>query len=205
MKRKYIHLMVLPVLLLFMATGCVPTRAAELLEGGGITILKTDTSGNPLENAGFRFCREATRAEENDSSVEKTLLRCDGSYITAVYVTFVVDGESCTEAFTGTDGMIQVRGLPYGSYYLVESRTPEGYQRMKEPVRVRIHKYSHLIREDDFRDDSGILIDNTLHIISLRDTLPHTGEMKGVMVVTAVVAALFSSLSLMLILIRKFL
>jgi len=202
MKRNYIHLMLLPILLTVVITGCFSSnaKAVETSETGGIRILKTDIVGNPLEGAVFRVAREATMEELNDSAVEKALLKVDEKYITIVYETFLTDSPDQIEAVTGADGSIFIQGLCYGSYYLVETTAPQGYQRMKDPIRIRIHKYSHLTDKDGIRDDNGILIDNTLHIITIHHNVPETGQAEQITIYAASVAALFSLLSVLLLL-----
>lgn len=205
MQRNYLHLILLPILITIVITGCFPvdSKGMEYTETGGICILKTDVIGRPLEGARFRIAREATRQELNDSSVEKSLLRADEQYITVVYESFYTDSANQKEARTEDDGKVFIYGLPYGSYYLVESGVPAGYQRMKEPIRIRIHKYSHLTEADEVRDDNGVLIDNTLHIITLRYTIPVVSQMDEITIIAAFVAALFSLISLLLIFSRR--
>lgn len=205
MLRKYVHLLILPVMLTVLLIGCSPvqTQALEPEQTGGIRILKTDALGRPLSEARYRVARKATPQEENDSSIEKGLLKYADTYITVVYVSFCSEAKNCMEAETNEDGELVLSGLPYGTYYLVETQAPQGYERMHEPVRMRIHKYSHLTKQDDFRDDNGLVMDNTLHIVTLGTLIGETGETKGVMSVTVFVAAVFSGLSAMLLLLRK--
>ena len=62
------------------------TAMAAEANTGGINILKTDLVGAGLEGAGYQIAREATRAELEDSSVYKRLLKVGDSNLTVVYV-----------------------------------------------------------------------------------------------------------------------
>lgn len=171
---------IISVIILFLWIAVTPFHFLVFAEEndvscGGINILKTDAFGNALSGAGFQIAREATRRELTDSSVTKRLLRVGGDMLTVVYDAFWNTREMCgkkqTEVITSDCGTAAVYGLPYGTYYLVESRPPEGYNAMPEPLRITIHKYSHLTAEDNIRDDAGTVIDNTVHIITVRYTL----------------------------------
>lgn len=39
---------------------------------------------------------------------------------------------------SGEDGFFQVAGLPYGTYYIVETRAPKGYELLTEPVKFEV-------------------------------------------------------------------
>ena len=82
--------------------------------------------------------------------------------------------------------MARAYGLPEGMSYLVETRPPEGYERMAAPVVLRIHRYSHAIPADGIRDDAGKLIDNTVHIITIRYRLPDTGAARWQLTVSGI-------------------
>lgn len=153
-----------------------PAYAEETVPScGGINVLKTDVFGNPLSGAGYQVAREATQQELTDSAVTKRLLKVGGEMLTVVYDSFwdtrEMSGRKQTEVITEDNGIASVYGLPYGTYYLVESRAPEGYDPMPEPLRITINKYSHLTAEDDIRDDENTVIDNTVHIITIRYSL----------------------------------
>lgn len=156
---------------------CIPVKATEYgVPCGGVHILKTDVLGTGLEGAGFQIAREATTEELKNSSVQKRLLKVGKDTIAVVYDSFwdsrSMVGEKQTEVITAPDGTAAIYGLAYGTYYLVESRAPEGYNRMTSPVRVSINKYSHLTEEDNVRDDENVVIDNTVHIVTIRYSLP---------------------------------
>lgn len=182
MTGKCIRVFVLILLAFLMIPYTLQTADAaenEILRGG-ISILKTDVLGKGLSGVGYQIAREASYAELRDSSVIKRLLTADGQTMTVVYSSFWdsrdMAGEKKEEVITDADGCAVMYGLPYGTYYLVESKPPEGYNKMDSPVRVTVNKYSHLTSADDVRDDADTVIDNTVHIITVRYVLPDTGN-----------------------------
>jgi len=180
---------------LILAQAVLPSEAAETgIVCGGINILKTDVLGTGLPGAGFQIAREATKEELTNSAVPKRLLKVGKDVLAVVYDSFwdcrSMDGERKTEVITADDGTAAIYGLPYGTYYLVESRAPEGYNQMTSPVRVSIHKYSHLTAEDDIRDDENVVIDNTVHIITIRYSMPETENGRFLRICAAIAALL---------------
>lgn len=168
---------------------------------GGINIMKTDVLGNGLSGAGYQIAREATQEELMNSSVTKRLLKTSESMMTVVYVSFwnssEMAGRKVSEAITDSDGTVAIYGLPYGTYYLVESRAPEGYNSMSAPIRVTVNKYSHLTSFDNVRDDNHAVIDNTIHIVTIRHSLHDTHNTIYIRLVISFIALLVSLVALM--------
>ena len=191
MRSKAIGTVVAVLLMVLMV---LPADAAD--PQGGIHILKTDIFGKALPGACYQIAREATSSELQDSSVPKRLLKAGEETLTVVYPSFWdsrgMAGGKKTEVETASDGTAAMYGLPYGTYYLVESKAPEGYDRMTEPIRVTVNKYSHLTAADDVRDDADTVIDNTLHIVTIRYGLPDTGDTAFLSVPTAFAGLLVS-------------
>lgn len=185
---------------------CV-TVWASAIPVGGITILKTDISGNPLEGATFQLVRELQDGELTDRTVEKKILKIGEENRIMALMPFWSDramsGEKQTEVMTNAGGNASIYGIPYGTYYLVEAKAPEGYNRITSPIRVAVHKYSHLTEADQVRDDQNEVIDNTLHIINIRYRLPDTGGLQTLQLAAAGTGILFSSVALLLVMNRK--
>ena len=139
---------------------------------GGIHLLKTDPQGNPLAGAELRIAREATEAELADENMVKQKLTVQGEVLDVVFVDFLpqadLTGEKVDRIVTGDDGKASFCGLAYGSYYLVETKAPAGYNLLTEPVAVQIDGESHLVTEDK---------DPTVRIINTKFVLPETGGM----------------------------
>ncbi len=193
---------------LFLTASAPRAMAAQQgVEVGGIHILKTDVTGTPLKGAVFQLVREADTEELTDRALEKRLVRIgEENRLTAV-MSFWTDrqmaGSRQTQVTTDSHGRAAIYGLPYGTYYLLETEAPQGYNRITAPIRLIIHRYSHLTEEDGFRDDEGELIDNRLHIINVRYTLPDTGSWGTIQLVAAGVGVLFSSAALLMMSTRR--
>ena len=176
--------------------------AAGGIPVGGIELLMTDVAGQPLESAAFEILREPENEELGDHAVEKRMVRIGQEHrimtVESFWTSAEMEGQKQAEVHTGTDGRAGIYGLNYGTYYLLETREPEGFNRIREPIRVTVHKYSHLTAGDGVRDDAGKLIDNTLHIINLRYTLPDTKTWGVVQLAAAGTGILFSSAALLL-------
>lgn len=52
-------------------------------------------------------------------------------------VTWVVEAEA-DELTTGDDGIVEFKGLENGTYYLVETEAPAGYNKLTSPVEVEV-------------------------------------------------------------------
>ena len=199
MKRIIIFLVMLSVFL----CSTVQASASEWgIAAGGLNILKTSITGEPLEGAVFQIVRELREGELTDKTVEKQFLRINGENRLMALETFWPDrsmqGQRQDTVTTDGEGKASIYGLPYGTYYLVEQTAPEGYNRMTDPIRVTIHKYSHLTEADNVRDDQEKIIDNTLHILTVRYTLPDTGSWDTLQLAAGGAGVIFSSAALML-------
>lgn len=197
------------VLLYLMILSILPVRTDAAQWGipvSGINILNTDVTGNALEGARFQILRELREGELTDHKVEKQVLRVGGENRIMATESFWSDrsmeGERKNVAVTNEEGKASVYGLTYGTYYLVEREASAGYNRMAEPVRIMVHKYSHLTEADKIRDDSGSTIDNTLHIVNVRYTLPDTGNW-GIVHLTAAGSGVVLSSAALIMLNRK--
>ena len=116
---------------------------------GGTGILKLDsTTGEVLQDASFKIAREAT--PEEVAAGQSIALTVEDEEKQVVFVTFYTD-EALTNAVqeqtTGEDGKILMNGLSYGTYYILETKAPSGYNLLTEPVIVEIDADSHLEEE----------------------------------------------------------
>lgn len=78
-----------------------------------------DTTGNELAGAGFRLYSDKDCTEEQEIKLK---MNDDGTYSRD----FSTEGKG-VEMISGQDGQFNVKGLDAGTYYLRETKTPDGY------------------------------------------------------------------------------
>lgn len=146
-------------------------------------------SKEKLAGAKFRLYSSEADAKANDESkaikVSPVVAGVAGSY--------VVDPTSSTTEFesvkdiTGASYNLRVNGLAEGTYYLVETKAPEGFNKLTDPIKVTITKDSdtnwNVKKNDAAEDDKIIDVEN-----STGSLLPSTGGRGAI--VFAVIAAL---------------
>ncbi|MDV7787681.1 SpaH/EbpB family LPXTG-anchored major pilin [Enterococcus gallinarum] len=90
---------------------------------GGYRFIKTDVSTNkPLANAEF-VVRDAASAGK--------YLKIDD---TTKEISWVDSYDTATKFTTGTDGIVDIKGLTYGTYYLEETKAPTDYVKLTERI-----------------------------------------------------------------------
>ena len=78
-----------------------------------------DTPGNELAGAGFRLYSDEACHDEDEIKLK---MNDDGTYSRD----FSTEGKG-VEMISGQDGQFNVKGLDAGTYYLRETKTPDGY------------------------------------------------------------------------------
>lgn len=127
------------------------SNAADVYTGGATIQLTANEDLLRYKEYNFQIARAT---EEADLREDGDILMLRGERCCITYVpAYAVPDEN---------GRIKLQGLAWGIYYLVVS-DPDGMQTVP-PVRFSVHKYSHLTAEDGVTDDSGTLIDNTIHV-----------------------------------------
>ncbi len=114
---------------------------------GALTVYKHDEDGQPLGNAEFKLFRTEADAIAATNSI--TPLGTDGAVKS--------DGS----------GLIQLKGLEYGDYWLAEVKAPEGYKLNKTPVKVSVNAGTYY---PDYSDSIAYRIENIK-----KTKLPRTG------------------------------
>ena len=90
---------------------------------GGYRFIKTDVSTNkPLAGAEFVV---------RDAATEGQYLKIDDTTKEISWVD--TDGEA-TKFITGADGIVDIKGLTYGTYYLAETKAPTNYVKLSERI-----------------------------------------------------------------------
>lgn len=111
----------------------------------------------------------------------KEILNVGGKELSVVFVEFHaaadMSDKKTPEVTTGEDGQAVFYGLAYGTYYLVETKAPAGYNLLTQPITVEINESSHLTKADGWENAEGEVIDNTIHVVNTKFILPETGGM----------------------------
>ena len=152
-----------------------------------LDILKKKT-GTDEKLAGAKFSLYTSEADANNGTNPIKVTGNNGSY--------VVDPTSSTTEFesvkdiTGAGYNLRVNGLAEGTYYLVETKAPDGFNKLTAPVVIKITKSSDadvnnwtISKDSNNETDKIIDIEN-----STGSLLPSTGG-RGT-IVFAVIAAL---------------
>lgn len=88
----------------------------EEVKTGGYKFVKVDVNNNAKPLAGAEFVVRKSKAQ----NAEYFVATADGGVWTT-------DKSKATKYTTGTDGIVDVKGLEYGTYQLQETKAPEGY------------------------------------------------------------------------------
>ena len=92
-------------------------------------LIKTDSSNVLLDGAEFKLYDAATGGNEI-----KVILIDEANHIYRV----ATKAENAAEAITVTDGKATIFGLGNGTYYLEETKQPEGYNKLASRVEVKV-------------------------------------------------------------------
>ena len=92
-------------------------------------LIKTDSSNVLLDGAKFKLYDAAT-----DGNEIKVILIDEANHIYRV----ATKAENAAEAITVTDGKATIFGLGNGTYYLEETKQPEGYNKLASRVEVKV-------------------------------------------------------------------
>lgn len=163
-------------------------NTATLNIGNGTDITSTPTDGPKIYTGGAQFIKEDSQSNKTLAGAEFQLVKIDSTGKIVSYASQSSDGvytwsdtaASATTYKSDDNGLVQLEGLPYSSkldngqsYALLETKAPDGYAKLDDPVKFNITKGS-------FGNDQQIKIDNTKQGI-----LPSTGG-KGIYIFLAI-------------------
>lgn len=79
---------------------------------------------------------------------------------------------------TGTDGKVNVNGLANGTYYLVETKTKQGYNLLKAPVKVELSIAYKTTWDETLKYKDGVLVKRD--VTEKKETFTNNGTQTGV-------------------------
>ena len=110
---------------------------------GGMNLLKLDAADETVKLAGAQF----RLAEKAEGETWDAVITVKGEAVKVNYVSFYASDDFAAQkvdtAVTDDKGEAFFYGLAYGSYYLVETKAPTGYNKLTEPVEVELTAVSH--------------------------------------------------------------
>lgn len=167
----------------------------------------TGETKNPLEGAEFELYKANT--EENNKV--KIIRDADGTYRQATPEEAKVEGFESAVIKSGTDGYAHVKGLEAGTYYLRETKAPEGYNKLTGDIKItitamydetsgKLKSYSVTYKYGDAGEIKGedITAGENHPVVPVENKagaqLPSTGS-KGALMVTLAGIVLFGALT----------
>ena len=163
-----------------------------------LDVKKTDTKDTMLAGAHFKLYASTTDGNIDKNTVikvTKDVENTDGKYTYAANqsATDAID-EMVTVAnkIDNKDYNLHINGLAAGTYYLEETKAPDGYNKLSAPVKVIITKTGDTTYTVSTPNDKGVNTEESDKIIDIENStgslLPSTGG-RGT-IIFAVIAAL---------------
>lgn len=115
-----------------------PREDEETVYSAKLVIDKYETDNKDAKLAGAKFVlyKEVT---ESGTTTKLYYKYTEATAAEKAKVEWVDDKAQATEVTTGSDGAANFVGLKDGTYYLEETEAPAGYNRLKDPVTVKIN------------------------------------------------------------------
>lgn len=133
---------------------------------GGVNLLKVDgkDTSKTLSGAVFELYRTATQEEVGAGDSRLTeILGVPGKVIKVeFYDNAALSGNKVSTVISDGNGKVSIYGLSYGTYYLVETKAPSGYNALGGTLNIIINEDSH--KEENaviVKNDSGMVLPTT--------------------------------------------
>lgn len=169
-----------------------------------LNIKKTDTKETLLAGAVFRLYKDETDANQaNENAIKVT--GAAGNYTVAVDQNTEQNMDMVTKETEVASGYnLHLNGLAAGTYWLVETQAPDGYNKLTTPVKITITKSGTtnvddwtIKQKDEVVGDKIIDIENTTGTI-----LPETGGM-GTVIFTVIAVVMILGIAVSFVISRR--
>ena len=165
-----------------------------------------DQQNSYVAGAIFRLYRSEEDANNNQNAIAVT--GSNGTYTVdpeQVGDNKMYDMESIGDGTTVGTGMnLKLNGLAEGSYWLVETQAPDGYNKLTAPVKITITK-SDTTNVDDWtiKQNDGVVDDKIIDIENTTGTLlPETGGM-GTVIFTVIAVVMILGIAVSFVISRR--
>lgn len=142
-------------------------------------LIKTDSSNVLLDGAEFKLYDAATGGNEI-----KVILIDEANHIYRVATEAEKDA---AVAITATNGKATIFGLGNGTYYLAETKQPEGYNILASRVEVKVENADNKARTEVTENDKTVYVEGSggVHVINYNGAvLPTTGGLGTTLFIT---------------------